>query len=265
MTKDIKFEAPTVHKAVKLLEFICEANRPVGVVDIINNVDISKNMCFRILKTLHDCDWLTKDAHSPKYQLSLKPFYYVSKTVDNVDINLVASKPLEDLSEKLGELVSLKVLDNDQTLLIKIFQPTKGIIRLAIQPGLRCELHAGAPEQVILANNDDIFAKLAKKGFKNSLDGTIINTKELKKELIKIKKQGYALDNEAFFKGLICTAAPIFNREGKVIASVCVSVLTMFYSLEQLENEITLDIIKTANEISKNLGFDINNKGDYNE
>ncbi|MFX6194072.1 IclR family transcriptional regulator C-terminal domain-containing protein, partial [Acinetobacter baumannii] len=49
---------------------------------------------------------------------------------------------------------------------------------------------------------------------------TLTDPEAIKRELQKIREQGYAIDDEEIEIGLKCVAAPIFNHEGKVIASI---------------------------------------------
>ena len=50
-------------------------------------------------------------------------------------------------------------------------------------------------------------------------DSTITTVKELEKELEKIKKCGYACDDEEREVGLFCVGVPIF-KNGKVVAAM---------------------------------------------
>ena len=54
-------------------------------------------------------------------------------------------------------------------------------------------------------------------------DTTITSKKQLKKELAKIRSQGWAYDNQEDVQGVHCIAAPIFNKNNEPIAAISIS------------------------------------------
>ena len=67
--------APAVGHAIKLIELLSDEREPVGVSEISRRLNLSKNMVFRILRTLEQDGWVYCDKSSDgKYRLSLVPF-----------------------------------------------------------------------------------------------------------------------------------------------------------------------------------------------
>jgi DNA-binding IclR family transcriptional regulator len=83
---------------------------------------------------------------------------------------------------------------------------------------------------------------------------TIIDEKKLKKELDKIKKQGFALDLEEHEKDVCCIAAPIRNYQGEIIAAISIS--SPVYRIDiKKENYLKEALIRITKKISERLGY----------
>jgi DNA-binding IclR family transcriptional regulator len=85
---------------------------------------------------------------------------------------------------------------------------------------------------------------------------TLTDQEEIKKQLKTIHQQGYSVDDEEIEIGLRCVAAPIFNHQGKAIASVSCAAPTMRLEDEQLSKVIE-GIKQAAAEISRCMGYKI--------
>ena len=77
---------------------------------------------------------------------------------------------------------------------------------------------------------------------------------KLEEELDKVKKQGFALDKEENEKGVCCTAAPIRNYQGKVIAAISIS--SPVYRINITKQKcLRENIVRISRKISKRLGY----------
>jgi IclR family acetate operon transcriptional repressor len=72
-------------------------------------------------------------------------------------------------------------------------------------------------------------------------------------ELEKVKKQGYAIDDEENNLGVRCVGVPIFNSLGEAQASVAVSGTTEQTGEDALPKVVEL-VREAARKISKKLG-----------
>ena len=64
---------------------------------------------------------------------------------------------------------------------------------------------------------------ISEKGLPRFTENTITDPTELKKELQKIRKRGYAMDLGESEKDVHCVAAPLIRRPGTVIGSISIS------------------------------------------
>ncbi|MPN53247.1 putative HTH-type transcriptional regulator RhmR [bioreactor metagenome] len=80
--------------------------------------------------------------------------------------------------------------------------------------------------------------------------GTVTDKNELISQFEKIRKQGYALDDEGAIIWVKAVAAPIFDVQNNLLAAVSVSVPKIQDQLEKFDSYIEATI-KTAEKISK--------------
>ncbi len=249
-------KAPAVDYAIEIIELFAEKAEALGIADISNSLGINKNAVSRILEALIEKNWIYPCCENgKKYKLTLRPFSVVSKTASENDIARIASPYIEELNRELCDCVYLGV-KNGRNVIYTVHFDSKKEVRVNGRLGGEYPLNCAAPGKVLLSYSDDKeisehFAKLPEKRTVN----TICDFDLFLDEAEKIKGNGYAVDNEEFAKGIICIAVPVFGSDGKVVASVGLSTLTIYDSSESLINDKLPLLKKTAAEISANLGF----------
>jgi len=83
---------------------------------------------------------------------------------------------------------------------------------------------------------------------------TITNAQELEKELVKIRQQGFAIDDREIMESLRCIAAPIYDRDGCVKYALSVSVLAGNLIGDRLDSTREA-LVRTAQSISFLMGY----------
>jgi DNA-binding IclR family transcriptional regulator len=81
---------------------------------------------------------------------------------------------------------------------------------------------------------------------------TIKKIDELLVALRKIRQQGYAIDDEEYYEGIRCVAAPV-RAGGKTVASVSITGSIFTVTPERIENELINQVVATGNRISEAL------------
>jgi DNA-binding IclR family transcriptional regulator len=127
--------------------------------------------------------------------------------------------------------------------------------------GGRYSLHADGAGKVLAAYADDALReRLLKEGLEKLTSNTHTDRKRFLAEMAKVRKQGFAVDNEEYIKGIICFGAPVFNYAGEVAGAICCSVLTIHYTLKELEEKIGPRLLETAKRISATMGWAVEEK-----
>jgi DNA-binding IclR family transcriptional regulator len=176
------------------------------------------------------------------------------KAWEGMDIRTAAAADLERLAEQTGETVHLAVLDEAEVVYIDKVESSQRL-RMFSAIGKRGPVHCTGVGKAMLAflesdERDKVLERLPLQRFTNA---TFVTRHSLLLHLAEIRQVGYAKDLEEHEIGIRCTAAPIFDYQGKVIASVSVTAPSLRLSPERLD-EIAPFVVRAAEHITRNLG-----------
>lgn len=228
-------KAPAVDYALRIIEFFSETRQETGIADICNSLGINKNAASRVLESLLEYNWIyMSDNIQKKYRFTMKPFSVVSKCTPEYALAEIAEEELHRLNEKLGDAVYLGIKNNNSVLYLLHFDSRKEV-RINGRAGGEYPLGTSAPGKILLAYGS--------------------HGNEFEEEAEKIKKFGYATDNEEFAKGILCVACPIYDERGVVVASVGISSLTIYDDMNSLVSDKLPLLAEAARNISLKLGY----------
>lgn len=239
-------KAPAVDYALRIIEYFAETQNEIGISDICNSLGINKNAASRVLESLAEYKWIyLSDESQKKYRFTLKPFSLVSKCTPQNALADIAENELKKLNKKLGDSVYLGIRNKKNVMYLTHFESLKEV-RVNGRAGGEYTLHRTAPGKALLAfgGDKDIEEYFGKQ-----------KSEPFKKEAEEIRRCGYALDREEFASGIICVACPVFNEAGKAVASVGISSLTIYDTIESLVEKKMKFVREAAENISLKLGY----------
>ena len=122
--------------------------------------------------------------------------------------------------------------------------------------GKKAPIYCTASGKLLLSqfSDDKIREILKDTEFVKYAENTIIDVDILLEEIRDIRKNLYSLDNIEYDTGVICIAVPIFDRTNKIIASISLSSVTIFNTIEDLLNYKN-EFMNVANKISRLMGY----------
>jgi len=214
----------SIDRALQVLELFSLEKPEWGVTEISKALNIYKSNVHNILSTFAEKGFVKKDSKTDKYKLGIKFFELGSVVIKNMDLRKIAHPYIEKLSKEFNETVHLGILDEGRVVSIEREESDKGLCS-HIEIGKRTPLHCTAVGKAIMAylSEEEINFIIKEKGLEKFTENTITNKEELEKEFLKIRKQGYAVDNMEHEEGVRCVAGPIRDYNGKVIASMSIS------------------------------------------
>ncbi len=256
MKKKTEYNVPGLRAGIQIARLLCESPKPLGLAELCQASELSKNMVYRCLQTLLDEGEIVEVGEGPKYEPSLLSFHYHSLPVARMSVTRAAQEPLYDLWQELNECVYLGVLHEKRILYLIHHEGGREIRSGGGRPGGRYYLHADGAGKVLAANaSEDLRERLLKEGLEKLTENTHVTRKAFLGEMNLVRKQGFAVDNEEYIKGIICFGAPVFDYSGKVAGAICCSVLTIHYTMRELETRIGPRVLATAKRISLSMGW----------
>jgi len=245
----------SIDRALQVLELFSLEKPEWGVTEISKALNIYKSNVHNILSTLIEKDFVKKDPKTNKYTLGIKFFELGSVVIKNLNLRKIAHPYLEELSKEFNETVHLGVLVEGEVLSIEQEESSQSLCpRIFI--GKRAPLHCTGVGKAIMAYlpKDKFDSTIKEKGLIRYTENTITNIEELEKELEKIRKQGYAVDNMEHEEGVRCVAGPIRDYTGKVIASMSISGPAFRIDENNIPN-IAKKVKECCDYISEEMGY----------
>jgi DNA-binding IclR family transcriptional regulator len=222
-------------------------------------LNVPKSGVFRLVKTFERKHFLQSGADSYEYELG-SGIWELTGTVFGKRERLVerAAPYLRDLNKATGLLVSLRVLENDEMVILDRVEGNDPV-KVIFPVGTRQPLNHGAPGKLLLAHQyppDSVqFNELILRGKITKLtDRTLLDRRRLQEELNKIRRLGYATSDGEAIRGTIGIAAPVWNSMDQVEAALALTAVESFCDMKQLLKYLP-DLRRTAEIISKALGY----------
>lgn len=214
----------SVVKAFHIIDYIAESEREQGATEISEALGYGVSSTYHLLNTLKECNLITQNVNTKKYQLSLKMWQLGMKAYRENHISITLKPFLIDLKNKTGETSNLTVLDRDKIVYIAQEESDK-LIKMFTQIGASAPLHCTAAGKIFLAYKSPEKRQEILKNYNliKFTENTITDKDQLLKELENVRKIGYAFDIEERDEDVSCVAAPIFGLQNEVIASLSIS------------------------------------------
>ncbi len=245
----------SVGRAVAILRSFSLEEPELSVTLLSRRLNIHKSTVSRLLSTLESESLVDRDPETGRYRLGVGLIELASLVVLHTDLRQVARPLLRQLAEDTQETVNLAVLSGDVVINIEQMLPNKRQVKNIGWVGRRTPLHCVSTGKALLAYQpEEEIAHIIAKGLPRYTDKTITDPDQLREELMKVRRQGYAIGSEELELGLNAVAAPVRNHEGEVIAAVSVSGPSYRISLQKIP-ELAELVKQTAGQVSRQLGY----------
>ncbi|MGH3089327.1 MAG: IclR family transcriptional regulator [Rubrobacteraceae bacterium] len=223
MTSDARAGVQSVERALDVLEFLGRSEGELGESEIGAATGLSVGTAHRLLGTLVSRGYAHRNGSTRKYGLGLKSLAVAIAARERV--GPLALPFLEKLMEASQETANLAILEGKSLMYIEQAVPPKRVLRIFTEPGVRVPLHATGSGKVLLAYQPprllDFF--IGRERLSRQTVTTITDPGQLRAELARVRRRGYAVDHEEQEDGVRCVAAPVFGPDGEVFAAMSVS------------------------------------------
>jgi IclR family KDG regulon transcriptional repressor len=246
-----------VERAIIILQNLAASKDEKGVRDISRELGYSPAVTQKILNTLRIHDFVQQNEDTQRYRLGLGSLNVGLSVLAQTDVVKIARPYMEELTAETGETTFLAIRDVYRAVYIEIVKSPHPI-RMDAEIGAHRPLNCTSVGKILLAwAPSGIVSNAEKAGaLEKSTKNSIVEVDALEAELINVREQGYALDNEEYNAEAICIAGPIFGQDGKIFAAITTSGPSF-----RMKDKISVfsNLVKTsAAEISLKLGYGLN-------
>ncbi|MFF0445317.1 IclR family transcriptional regulator [Streptomyces sp. NPDC004609] len=199
-----------VTRALGILHCFRDNGRGLSASDIARRTALSVSTAHRLARTLVSAGFLEQDPRTSRYSLGPAVTELGQLSYHQRGLHLTAPE-LADLAERTGATADLALRDGIHALIL-----VGGSVRHDTGLGLRRPLHSTALGKILLAwprDGEDAVGALP--GLVAFTDRTIVEPEELRAELVRVREQGYAVNDGESALGVRTVAVPVFDRSGQ--------------------------------------------------
>ncbi|WKX14282.1 IclR family transcriptional regulator [Streptomyces sp. NL15-2K] len=251
----------SLERGLLILSSFSETRPVLGIADLGRAVGLNRSTTYRYVATLAKLGYVQQDPDSRKYSLGPRVVDLGFAAINSMEITRVAGPFLQALSDETGYTVSMAVLDGPDIVYVdrrRSGRASTFAMGLHLHVGSRLPAYCTSMGKVLLAHQEPAALRdlvdrtdLARRGPK-----TITAREQLMVALTRVRRTGFALNDEELAPGLRSLAAPVRDRSGAVVAAVNVGVhLTVWNaSVESVMSRLEAPLRRATTEISTRLG-----------
>lgn len=218
------YRVQVLDRACDILECLATRGPGLGVTEITDHLGLSKSTVHRILSALDQREMVQRIPPDGKYGLGIKLVELGAKAGNAYGLVERAGIYLTQLVRETGETAHLGVLSGGMVVSLSAVESPK-TLRTPATVGRRSPAHSSSLGKCMLADlsKEDLAAVLERRRQERFTPNTLVTAADLISELQRVRRQGYAVDDEEFEHGLKCIGAPIHEGSGRVIAAVSIA------------------------------------------
>ena len=251
-----EYSVPSVTRALNILELLAQSQRGLTLSDISRRLGVPKSSTHVLIRTLETTGYLRGSKANGKFCFGLKLISLSNMALENLDLREQARPFLLDLMVRTGLTVHLAILEGAEAVIVeKIEAP--GMLRLATWVGRRLDANSSGVGKALLAfGTEENFAPRLTRPMARHNKNTISSPVRLARELRKVRKLGYAFEDEEGEIGFRCIGVPIYDSGNRVVAAVSIAGTTSQIMDDRVAKLASL-VKVTAGRISAQLGSSV--------
>ncbi len=186
-----------------------DAESPVlGLSELARRTQLAKTTVLRLVTEMVQVGFLNRRGR--RYELGPLLFELGQRVQRTRQLRLIAARYLEDLARSTGETVVLAYAgDNEVLFLEKYFSRRGGGVTVTQVEG-RVPFHCGASGKALLAFGDaELRERILAAPLRRKTPWTITDAAQLRAELEKTRRQGFAVDRQELVVGFGAVSVPI--------------------------------------------------------
>jgi DNA-binding IclR family transcriptional regulator len=212
-----------VGKVLRILEALDAAPSGLQLRQISQVTGVQKSTAYRFLAHLEGDGYLFRDD-AGAYVIGPRLARLGAGVAYHATLRKVSRPAMQHVWRETKETVNLAALDGHEIVYLDVLE-SDFLFRMGSQVGMRRPLYCTALGKAILAflPEDQIEELISSMTFEQLTRRTINDEARLRRELGKIRQQGYAVDDQELNIGGRCVAVPVFEERGKAIAAISVA------------------------------------------
>lgn len=217
---------------------------------------LSKPVTRRVLITLEILGYVK--SSNKRFSLTPKILSIGYSYISSKNIWDISKSYLEEISSSINESCSLAVLD-DLDIVYVSRVAVNNILSFSLGIGTKLPAHATSSGRVLLAHlsSDELDSYFKRQILIKYTNKTTISEKEIRKELLRIRQDGYAICQDELELGLLSIAVPVHDVTGSVVAAIHCATHSGRSNIIKMKEKILPLLMTGANKIGNELHFKV--------
>ena len=247
----------SVTKAISILEALRQSRRPLRVVDLARQLNLSSSAVSRLASTLAGRGLIEYDQDTGRLYLGFGLALLGNATMGRRAIDRIALPVMAEITVRFkhdNRYVSLGRQYGGQVVYLRGRTPEmlqRDLNTVSVAP-----MHATAPGKVFAAwkEREQVIAEFNDYSMDPYTPRTITTIDAFLKEIGQVRQHGFALDDREFVEDLRHVATPIFDHLGRVVATLSIGGPAQDLQGAELDS-LASTIGHGSLEISRQLGY----------
>lgn len=241
----------SVARALGILELFDESRPSLTTKEIAALVRLNRATAYRFCQTLLDLGYLEESAPG-RYRPGLKAVSLAQAALSSRELPDLALPYLRALHRETGETVNMALLDGADIVYVSRLL-NEDLLALRIFVGSRLPAFASSLGRSMLAllPDEEVLRILGSGPLGRYTPQTITDRRALLRELRRVRKQGYAVNDQELVLGIRGVAAAIVGVSGQPVAAVNISLAGSEAAIEEVEARLAPRVVETAQAISQ--------------
>lgn len=247
-------EIKSAGRILDLLEYMASRREAVPLAQIVRDLSFPKSSAHGLVQTLAARGHVVQDD-AGRYMLVEASRHGFPFRRHEEPLVVVAKPFMEKLRDESGETILLATMNAhcDVRRLAKCVSRHR--VRYDVNLDAAIAAYCTATGRVLLAftPKEELEHYLSRVQLLSYTRYTVTDIQRIREMLVKVRRDGYALNDQEFVTGSTGIAAPIFDGSGEVVAALNLGVPTVRYN-ERREGFLLM-VRSAADDISRALGY----------
>ena len=248
LDNDERYSVPALDRGLRILGLFTREQRRLSLADIARALDLSRSSVFRLIFTLERGGFLSR-VGDRQYQLGTGVLRLGFSVLAQQDVAEVARPLLEALRDRVQASAHLGVLVGAEVLYL-VRAPSHQAMISNVSVGSRLPALRTTMGRILLAS-------LPAQALQALYPGPDILSSCRLRELAADHARGFVAAESAYEHGLVSIAAPVLDRDRRVIAAINVSAPTAVLPLDMALRDVVPHVVAAATGISRSMGLDL--------
>lgn len=210
-------------RGLRVLEIVSRRRDATTLTDLHQESELPKSTLVRLLSALTDLDYLNRVDERPAYRLGHKVAGLSAAYLDSIDVADLVSDRMGEIAQTTRQTANLAVLDGAEVLHLAVLSPQR-LLRFDAAVGGRAPAWRTGLGKALLASlpPEELVHHVPAEQWEPGPSQAIKGLDELREDLTRTRRRGYAVDDNEYTEGLTCLAVPI-RVDDETVAALSVS------------------------------------------